>query len=74
MYEHREHVVSGFSDKYKIDRLLYYECTEDALAAIGREKQIKKWRRSKKIALIKGMNPDWKDLSWEWRKPRAGKT
>ncbi|MCB0018294.1 MAG: GIY-YIG nuclease family protein, partial [Anaerolineales bacterium] len=52
----------SFSARYNIDRLIYYELLPDALTAIAREKQIKGWRRSKKIALIESVNPTWRDL------------
>jgi len=55
--------------RYNITRLVYFEATTDVLAAIAREKQIKGWRRSKKIALIESMNAHWKDLSEDWEAP-----
>jgi len=64
--EHKNSLIEGFSMKYKIHRLVHYEETNDILAAIGREKQIKGWRRDKKIALIEASNPEWKDLSDDW--------
>ena len=64
--EHMRKLVPGFTFKYKINRLLYYEQFGDIRAAIGREKQIKGWLRAKKIALIQPMNPQWKDLSVDW--------
>jgi len=67
MYEHRRHLVAGFTSKYHITRLVYFEETSDVYAAIAREKNIKGWLRSKKIALIESMNPDWQDLSEEWQ-------
>jgi putative endonuclease len=66
VWEHKNHVVPGFSDKYKTERLLYYETIGDSLSAIGREKQIKNWRREKKVKLIEIINPQWADLSCEW--------
>jgi putative endonuclease len=63
IYEHKHHLVNGFTKKYRIERLVYFEETNDINAAISREKQIKGWVRKKKIALIESMNPDWKDLS-----------
>ncbi len=63
VYEHRHHLIDGFTRKYKIDKLVYFEETNDVIAAISREKQIKGWTRKKKITLIESMNPDWKDLS-----------
>ena len=64
--EHKEKRVQGFTSKYNIHMLVYYESTTNVLAAIAREKQIKGWLRIKKIALIDSMNPEWKDLSQEW--------
>lgn len=62
VYEHRQGLVEGFTKKYKIDQLIYYEETPDVRAAISREKQIKGWLRNKKIALIEHENPEWEDL------------
>ena len=62
IYEHRHHLVKGFTNKYNIDKLVYFEETNDIHAAISREKQIKGWLRKKKIALIESLNPGWKDL------------
>jgi putative endonuclease len=64
-YEHKEKLVKGFTKKYNINKLVYYEMTGDVISAISREKQIKGWLRSKKIELIKSKNPEWKDLSEE---------
>ncbi len=65
-WQHREKLLKGFSSKYNINRLVYYENFSGALAAIRREKQIKGWLRAKKIALIESVNRDWKDLSDNW--------
>ena len=65
VYEHKNHLIDGFTKKYKIDKLVYFEETDDVSTAIAREKQIKGWRREKKIALIESINPHWKDLSEE---------
>ncbi len=62
MYEHKNGIIDGFTKQYNIHKLLYYECGTDPQAAIEREKQLKNWRREKKIALIEKMNPYWKDL------------
>ncbi len=62
VWEHREGLVEGFTKKYHVHRLVYWEQGEDVVAAIRREKQIKKWNRSWKIRLIEKENPDWKDL------------
>ena len=59
-------MIDGFTKKYNITKLVYYEETNDIQAAIGREKQIKGWLRSKKIALIESVNPEWNDLSESW--------
>ena len=66
MYEHKNKLIPGFTSKYNITQLVYYEATDDIRAAIAREKQIKGWLRRKKIALIESANPTWKDLSSEW--------
>jgi putative endonuclease len=64
--EHQRKMVPGFTRRYNISRLVYYEACGDILAAIAREKQIKSWRRDKKVVLIESMNRDWKDLSATW--------
>ena len=61
-YEHREHLTPGFTDKYNMDRLIYFEETTDVLAALEREKQIKRWRQEKKINLIESVNPEWETI------------
>ncbi|HSK30693.1 MAG TPA: GIY-YIG nuclease family protein [Candidatus Limnocylindria bacterium] len=66
VYEHKRKLVPGFTAKYNIDRLVYFDTTEDINAAIHREKQIKGWLRSKKLALIESVNPTWDDLSEAW--------
>lgn len=63
VYQHKLKQIPGFTAKYNITRLVYYEESSDILAAIAREKAIKGWLRSKKIALIESVNPDWQDLS-----------
>ena len=65
IYEHKNDVVEGFTKKYGVHRLVYYETHQDVYAAIAREKQIKKWNRQWKIRLIEEGNPEWKDLSEE---------
>ena len=62
MYEHKNELIQGFTSKYKTHRLAYFESCDDVLAAITREKQLKKWRRKWKIELIESMNPKWDDL------------
>ena len=66
MFEHKNSLNEGFTKKYKINRLMYYESFNDIHEAIYREKQIKGWRRDKKIALIEEDNPTWQDLSADW--------
>jgi putative endonuclease len=66
VYEHKHKLIEGFTQKYNVTRLVYFEETDDVSAAIAREKQIKGWRRSKKIALIESLNPKWQDLSDGW--------
>ncbi|HVE66538.1 MAG TPA: GIY-YIG nuclease family protein [Thermoanaerobaculia bacterium] len=66
LFEHREGLVQGFTRKYRIHRLVYFEVTTDVLAAISREKQLKSWRRCRKVALIELAHPGWRDLSEEW--------
>ena len=66
IYKHKKHLVGGFTDKYNVDRLLYFETSCDPLSAIRREKQLKRWRREKKVALVDSENPGWKDLSEGW--------
>lgn len=63
--EHRQKLIEGFTKRYNVTRLVYSEVTEDVHAALAREKQIKAWRRSKKVALIESVNPMWNDLSDE---------
>jgi putative endonuclease len=62
VYQHKQKLTPGFTSKYNVDRLVYYETFEDITEAINREKQIKGGSRQKKIDLIKAMNPEWKDL------------
>jgi putative endonuclease len=66
VYEHKHKLVVGFTKKYNINMLAYYEVTNDVESAIAHEKQLKGWLRSKKVALIESANPHWKDLSLEW--------
>jgi putative endonuclease len=70
VYEHKNKLIPGFTSKYHIDRLVYYESTEDVESAIAREKQIKGWLRTKKVALIESINPEWLDLSVDWSRER----
>jgi len=63
VYEHKTKAVKGFTEKYNVNRLVYFEETSDVHAAIAREKEIKKWRREKKNALVIQANPEWRDLA-----------
>jgi len=64
--EHKQKLIRGFTSRYNITRLVYFEETGNVDAAIAREKQIKGWLRSKKVALIESVNRAWEDLSGEW--------
>ncbi len=65
VYNDKNKLVEGFTTKYNIDKLIYYEITENIESAIRREKQLKKWNRNWKLELIEKSNPDWKDLYFE---------
>jgi putative endonuclease len=66
MFEHKYKLIEGFSKKYNLTELVYYEVTEDVNSVIRREKQLKNWHRGWKMNLIKEFNPNWKDLSIEF--------
>ncbi len=66
IYQHKKKLIPGFTQKYNVDRLVYYETTNDVRSAIAREKRIKKWRREKKNNLVMAANPEWRDLSEGW--------
>ena len=66
IHEHKNQLNNGFTKKYGIHRLVYYEIFQDVSAAILREKELKGWNRKKKIALIEQSNPEWKDLARDW--------
>ena len=63
LYEHKNKLIEGFTKKYNLDKLVYYEVSNDINSAIAREKQLKNWHKEWKINLIEESNPDWKDLS-----------
>ncbi len=67
--KHKNGTYEGFTSRYKLDRLVYYETFSQVQSAIRREKQLKGWSRKKKIDLIVSMNPTWRDLSEDWGKP-----
>ena len=69
VWQHRHKQVDGFTKRYNIDRLIYFETFHDVWSAIAREKQIKGWVRRKKLDLIASTNPQWKDLSEGWYEP-----
>ena len=66
LYEHRMGLVEGFTKKYNVHKLVYFEQTNDVYSALSREKQLKKWSRKKKNDLIQSTNPTWRDLSKDW--------
>jgi putative endonuclease len=66
VWQHKTGEIEGFTERYKIDTLVYVESFGDVYGAIAREKQIKRWARGKKLRLIEQMNPDWRDLSGGW--------
>lgn len=66
IWEHKAKMVEGFTERYEVNRLVWFEAGNSALGAIAREKQIKGWRREKKVALIEAGNSDWKDLAEGW--------
>ncbi len=68
VFQHKSKLIPGFTQKYNLYKLVYFEMFGDIRAAIAREKQIKGWLRSKKVALIIAKNPQWKDLAETWYK------
>ena len=66
IYEHKNHLVKGFTEKYSVTMLVYFEQTNDINGALQREKQLKKWNRKWKLKLIEKSNPDWLDLAKDW--------
>ena len=62
VYEHKNEIIDGFTKKYHVHKLVYYETTTEVKAALEREKQLKGWKREKKDSLVTDMNPNWKDL------------
>ena len=65
VYEHKNKLIEGFTKRYNVNKLVYFETTEDIKSAIAREKQIKGWTRIKKNCLIESVNPEWRDLDEE---------
>ena len=66
LQEHRNDRIDGFTKRYHVHKLVYYESSTDVRVAIAREKQLKKWRRAKKNELIVSINPTWEDLAGDW--------
>ncbi len=66
LWEHRNDVIEGFTKRYHVHKLVYYETFQNVQEAIAREKQLKGWRRARKNALIGSVNPAWEDLAGEW--------
>jgi putative endonuclease len=66
VHEHKQGLVAGFTKRYQVDRLVYFEETTDVRVAIEREKQLKTWRREKKLALIEVANPQWNDMYFDF--------
>ncbi len=66
IYQHKNKLIKGFTEKYNVNKLIYYEETTDPVSAISREKQLKGWTRRKKEVLINKMNPKWLDLSLDF--------
>jgi putative endonuclease len=62
VYQHKNKTLGGFTARYDVNSLVWYECYDDPTSAISREKELKKWRRAWKLALIEDMNPTWTDL------------
>lgn len=62
VFQHRHHLVEGFTKRYKVNKLVYYESVNDVTAAIAREKQLKGWTRARKNALVASVNPNWTEL------------
>ena len=67
LYEHKQELVDGFTKRYHVHKLVYYEQTTDVRSAIAREKQLKGWLRIRKNELVETMNPEWRDLSEGWQ-------
>jgi len=66
VYEHTHKIADGFTKKYNVHKLVYFDCTTDVKAAIAREKQIKGWTRKRKNELVEASNPQWMDLTGTW--------
>ena len=71
VFQHKQKRVPGFTARYNVTRLVFYEAFPDAMSAIAAEKKIKGWKRDKKVALVESMNPTWKDLAEGWFAPQS---
>ena len=71
MDEHKQKAIPGFTARYNITRLVWFEVFEDVRNALDWEKKIKAWTRAKRVALIESKNPKWNDLTREWDKPET---
>jgi len=66
VYQHKNKLIKGFTEKYNVNKLVYFEQTNDIESAITREKEIKRWRREKKNMLVESTNKEWQDLTEKW--------
>jgi len=71
VHEHKQKRIAGFTEKYNVTQLMHYEVFGDVRLAIAREKQVKAWRREKRVALVSEHNPSWRDLSEDWLARKA---
>ena len=71
MYQHKHGLIPGFTSRYAVTRLVYYECTRNAAAAVAREREIKSWTREKRLRLIESANGGWLDLAADWFEPQS---
>lgn len=67
IHQHKNKLIKGFTEKYNVNKLVYFEQTSDIESAITREKEIKRWRREKKNKLVESTNKEWQDLSKQWQ-------
>jgi putative endonuclease len=75
VFQHKAKLIDGFTKKYNLHRLVYFEPFGSIRGAIAREKQIKGWLRARKVKLVESVNPEWKDLAADWmNKPRPART
>jgi putative endonuclease len=66
VYQHRHGLLPGFTRQYRVNRLVWWDATPNSRAAVEREREIKSWRREKKVRLIEASNPGWRDLARDW--------